>query len=355
VGDDAGGSEVEIAEAVIVHPAPTLQACDRIDAGEGTPAGLYAVDQQWFAFYAEGFDPPILNVRLSELSALDFGDARNVLAGATKADLIKDGTSLKAVASRQLYAVLLESDDGSEWTDVTNLAPDEPNYACEGYPPARLFRGASPVEFIAMGHDFNSGIFGCTERLFVSQRTGEQWNVPENAGKGDAVFAYHGTSQLTVISTSGVYATVDGGHSFSKQSGGDKTNEQLKGTGGAWTGSRLLLVQSYSFANEYAIALVISEDEGASWLKRVLLTTSTSPLFNPLLAASGERLAVTWNSSGKLWLMTSPDGGGTWSERGQFDDPNAAQAMSATSVAVSGSMLGVMGAADGVRVCIGAP
>ncbi len=358
--DDSGTSsdpeagEPDLADAVIIHPALKVTECARVDQGDGDHPSLFAIGGEWFAFYTEGgeYSSP-LEVRTSKIDSLSFGDPTTLLHGAREVDLILDDGRLTALAARQFYAVLLVSDDSSEWTELGNIAPDEPTYNCDGFPPAMFFRSSGSPRFIAMGNDYNTGIFGCTDRLFVAKKTADTWNVPIHSGKGDVVFAYQGSNQLTVVTTFGIYVSTDDGGTFSELKDGDTTASQLKGTGATSTDSRLNLIQTYDWANEYSIALVISDDEGTSWNERIILQKSNSPYFAPLIASDENRLAVAWIVSGAVWAMTSPDAGDTWSEPGRLTDPTSETGgASKLSIAVSGSHIGVLFAGEGIHACL---
>ncbi len=344
----------EVKEAVVQHSAPVVRSCTRMDAGEGANPSLFTVSDKWFAFFQEGgeYSSP-LKVRQSDVFPVNFGEAVTLLHGARKVDLIQDGATLKALASRQFYAVLMSSDDGLDWQELGNIAPDEPTYNCEGFPPAKFFRTSGTVEHIVMGSDYNTGIFGCTKRIFVGNMQGDTWSVPKQVGKGDAVFAYEGRNQLTIVSTFSVYASLDDGMRFTELKGGDTTATQLEGTGATVTGQRLILAQTYNWANEYAITIVISEDEGATWTKRTVLQKSGNLYLTPIIEADEALVAVAWIAADAVWIMYSPDRGETWSSPGQFSNPTELSGIRNISLAVSSNSIAVMFQGDGVHFCIG--
>ncbi len=345
----------DIVEAVIAHPAPEATSCTRIDDGLGKHPTLSAIGDRWFAFYTEGEYNTESEVvlRTSPIDDPLFDEPVRLLMGAREVDIIDEGNRFLAMVSRMLYAVALESVDGVGWTELGYVAPDEPTYDCEGYPPVKISRGESPAGFVAMGHDYNTGIFGCTDRVFAAVAKDDFWEVPEQAGKGDVVFAYEGSSRLTVVSTFGVYTSIDKGETFSEFEDGDTTASQLKGTGATWTGSRLIITQSYNWANEYSIAAITSDDDGATWPTRIILTSGSSPIFAPIIASDGDQVVVAWIVSGAVWAMTSPDSGDTWSEPGKLSNPTEDSGASKLSIAVKETSIGILFAGDGVQFCSG--
>jgi len=354
---DADPYKPQIVDAEITHPAPQRTGCIRLDEGEGEgdhPA-LFAIRDQWFAFFTEGIsnETAALALRVSVPDPVDFGPPVSLLYGAASIDLVDEGGRLLALASRMLYAVMLESDDGSAWTELGNIAPDEPPYDCEGYPPALFFRSETLIGHLAMGNDYNTGIFGCTDRLFFSTRTDTGWQVPRQVGDGDAVFGFDGEGRLTLVSTFGVYTSTDEGATFDEIPGGDTTATQIRGSGGAWVGGRLVLVQTYNYANENVIAVLMSDDSGASWPLQVVLQRSGGIFGAPVVASDGESLAVAFWAPSGLEVMTSPDRGETWSEPGRFDDPDAGAAADGYSIAILGTRVAVLSSSNGIRFCRG--
>jgi hypothetical protein len=176
---DTGGRDGDPVDAVIAHPALETDPCTRLDAGEGRFPNLFALKGSWYAFFAEGehYDTLQLVMRSAAIGEEAFGDPTTLLHGAREVDLIERDGKLMALASRMLYAVALESEDGVEWTELGYVAPDEPTYNCEGYPPVRFARGQERPGFVALGHDLNTGVFGCYERTFVAEAAGDFWEI----------------------------------------------------------------------------------------------------------------------------------------------------------------------------------
>lgn len=353
-GTDTGFSEPETKEAAIEHQAPTLSECVRLDEESGDFPSLFAFDGKWYAFFTEGADyqTAATNLRVSGVDRLDFSDPVTLLYGAREVDLVREQNRFLALAARQFYAVLLESADGTEWSEIRNIGPDEPTYLCDGYPPARFFRTSGAIRFLAMGNDYNTGIFGCVSRLFFSENKNGEWTVPVQIGDGDAVFAYQGDERLTIVSTFGVYLSSNGGAGFSELAGGDTTASQVRGTGAAAVGDRLFLVQDYNYANEYVIALLASNDEGATWTEKIVLHRSVEPCFSPVIASDRDFVAVAWMSASSIMVMTSPDRGATWSEPGIFEDPGSGSAISSFSLAAQDSLVGLSLKSDVVHMCL---
>lgn len=356
-GGDSGPPGPELEPADIAHPEPAFSGCTRLDEGEGRPAGLFSYSGRWFAFFTEGLDyASPLNLRIAEAGEGRFGDSVRVLAGARQIDLVQqqDG-SLLGLASRQLYAVLLESEEGLQWTELGNVAPDEPAYYCEGFPPARFFRAPGEVAYLAMGHDYNTGLFGCQDRLFVSSRQEDGWSMPEHIGSGDAVFGYQQGEHLILVSTFGIYLSDDGGASFSKQEAAGPTAFFLAGSGTAWIDGRLVLAQNRSLQEMQALVLLFGEQFGSSWPRGLILRSWKTSFNSPLVASDGDFIAVAWQQDAELWVMTSPDRGLSWSRPGLFQDTAAgSRAPYPVYLAVSGSRVALMALGEGVLVCLGA-
>jgi hypothetical protein len=352
-GSDTGNSVPEAVEAVIEHDAPILGSCTRIDEESGGNPAVFYIDDQLFAFYTEGQDySSPLFLRTSSLDTLDFSEPTSLLYGARNVDLIREDEKLKVLATRQFYTVLLESEDGIEWQEVQNIAPDEPTYNCSDFPPARFFRGGNQTDYLLMGNEYNTGIFGCTSRIFFARKTDKLWEVPHKIAQGNAIFGFQSEELLTVVSTFGVYSSEDEGETFAELKGGENTSNQLRGSGAAWTGEHLILVQSYNYANQYAIAAVFSEDGGATWDRRVILQSNSNLMGSPVIAADSDSLVVGWIAGGKIFGMTSPDGGKTWSDTETLDDLPPGTGASSMALAITGSQIAVMYKAEGVHLCL---
>ena len=62
-----------------------------------------------------------------------------------------------------------------------------------------------------MGHDYNTGIFGCTDRLLIRGYDGQQWAVPTPLGKGDASWAHQRGDTVLAVASFEMYVSEDRG------------------------------------------------------------------------------------------------------------------------------------------------
>jgi len=337
-------------------PAPVVAECVRVDEGQGASPSLHAVAGRWFAFFTEGSGSVApLNVRSAAIPGLAFGPASTLLYGATKVDLVDDGGLLRALASRQFYAVFLDSADGATWTEGSKLPTSEVDLLCDGFTPAIFARGSGPPAFVAAGRDYNTHIFGCApEVLVAAMPAGNATASPVAIGKGYPVLALRSSTGLdTVAGTFGVYTSRDQGATFTEVPSGDTTADQIRGTSGAMANATMALAQSYSYgvANPNHIAVIFSDDGGSSWPRRVVLQKSGTYPGDPLIAADGDFLAVAWQTGGDIQIMTSPDRGATWSEPAVATPPSDAGAAQLGGLAVSGTVVAIAATGGGVQIC----
>jgi hypothetical protein len=333
---------------------PTPGPCVRVDDGQGAFPSLHAVAGRWFAFFTEGTGTTAaLRVRSAVVPALDFGPAATVLYGATKVDMIDDGGTLWALASRQFYAVLLQSVDGSTWTEGGNIATSAIDALCTGYTPAGFSRGAHPAAFVAAGSDYNTRIFGCAPQVVVAWPGSGGWSTPVTIGKGYPVLALASDGLLTVAATFGVYLSRDQGLTWSQVPGGDTTAEQVRGTSGALAGSTLLLAQSYSYGTSEPnrIAVIASDDGGASWPRQVALAQSSDYPGDPLMAADGSFVAVAWQMGDAIMVVLSIDAGLTWTRPATVKPSLDGGVAQLGGLAASGTTVALAVAGAGVQIC----
>lgn len=72
------------------------------------------------------------------------------------------------------------------------------------------------------------------------------------------------------------------------------------------------MIQSYNYANEYVTAVIVSEDFGVTWPKKLIIDRSPEPLYDPLIKSDGPTVAIAWLVGGSAWLTTSTDSGDSW-------------------------------------------
>ena len=341
--------------ATISLPAPSRGSCVRLDDGEGASASLHVALGRWFVFLVEGTGATaFLRVRSAAAPDLEFGAAVNLLAGARSVDLLADGGRLRVLASRQFYAVLLESaDNGATFTQVANLATSPVDALCTGYTPALFARGTTPGAFVAAGRDYNTHIFGCASQVEVAVLNATGIGTPVVIGKGLPVLAYQGQNILTVASTFGVYTSQDGGATFTQTPNGDTTADQIRGKSGTSSGLHVALAQNYSYGvtNPNTIAVLFSDDGGASWPRRVVLQRTATYPGDPFIASDGDRIAVAWQNGASLRLMTSPDMGQSWSAVASLAMP-AGSASKLWGVALHGVDVAMVLSGAGVNLCL---
>lgn len=279
-------------------------ACTLLDGAAPTSATLRAAAGHVLVIDTAPEEVPPLRLR-SAKNGIAFGEPVTLLYGARRADVIAEAGVLKLLAARQFYAVAMESEDGVEWTELQNVAPDEPTYRCEGFPPLAFARGRSPARFLAMGNDFNDGIFGCHSRVFLARREGAVWGTPVQIGDGEVLFVLDGRERIVVLTSLGVLVSDDGGATFTRHA-------EWSGSGVAWTGRRLVVARVHDGTGG-GVAIVASDDEGGSWgAPSVLLD---EPVYAaPFVAADGGRVAVAVALRDAVVLTRSRDHGATWSE-----------------------------------------
>ena len=280
-------------------------------AGFYTPASLHVIDDLAYVFSVDASDPsPRVLMHVTPVAELWFGNPAPLLQGAHEVDLIEHGDELRALVGRQFYSVELASLDGFVFSEDQVVGPHQPTYNCEGFPPPRYFRGRETAELIAVGSDFNGGLFGCQERVFVARRDGIDWAEPVEVGRGDAVYAYQGASRATLVTTLGVLQSTDDGASFQTVTG-------LEAAGGAFTGSRLVLIR----AAGDGVRALLSDDDGASWSAQTRVLAD-QPIGGAFVAVDGEHLAVASATASEIVLTTSADDAVRWTEPRRIPRPS---------------------------------
>lgn len=334
----AGPAPAPVRPAVFSTDELGEPECVRFDEPAPRDVALFAADGQLHVIDVDPvLEVPPLRIR-SAAKGLDFAAPVTLLYGARRADLIAEGDKLAMLAARQFYAVALSSDDGGTWMEGQHVGPDEPTYNCEGFPPLAFFRGRSPARFLAMGNDFNDGLFGCHSRVFLSRRDGETWATPTQIGEGTVVFGFDGERRLFLLTSTGALVSDDGGKTFVKP-------PEVNGNGAAWTGQQLVLARGHDGAG--GVALVFSDDEGASWQTPVLLLDE--PTYGaPLIAADGPTLGVTVALPDAIVLTRSGDHGDTWSNLRRVA---RAPGEALVGVAVEGSRVAWLTTGDRYQVC----
>ena len=267
------------------------------------PPSLHVIGDTVYVFSVDSSEQvPRVLAHISTLEAFAFGEPTTVIHGARPMDLIAQGDELRGLAGRQFYTVELASTDGATFEEAQQIGPHEPTYNCEGYPPPHYFRGRDPAELLVVGSDYNTGLFGCYERVFVSRREAGAWAEPVEVGRGDAIYAYQGDARALIVTTGAVLESVDGGATFTAVAG-------LDAAGGAFTGSRLVLAR----AVPDGVLALESEDDGETWLRQTRVLTEPS-YGGALIAADGPALAMLVASATELVLSASFDDAATWTE-----------------------------------------
>lgn len=318
-GGDAGGGACTGCGGGTSSPLPPATAaqltraqrtdmqCTTLAATAGfyTPASLYAIGGDIYVFSVDSSEAvPRVLMHRGALDTLTFAPADTLLYGARKVDLVDEGGTLRALVARQFYAVELSSTDGVTFEETQNVGPNEPTYNCEGYPPARYFRGRTPSELLAMGNDYNTGLFGCYERVFVGRRKDGAWSVPVEVGRGHVVFAFQGEKRAMIFTTLAVLESLDDGESWQAITG-------LDASGAAYTGRQLVLIRPHGTPVD-GIAVAYSDDDGTSWARQQRLLPDL-PYGDLLIGSDGENLAVAMATSSEIVLTASTDEGATWS------------------------------------------
>jgi hypothetical protein len=272
------------------------------------PPSLHVARDTAYVFSVDSSEAvPRVLLHATPLAELAFGEPTTFLHGARPVDLIAQGDELRALAGRQFYTVELASSDGMSFAEVQQVGPHEPTYNCEGYPPPHYFRGRDPVELIVVGSDYNTGVFGCYERVFVARREADAWAEPVEVGRGDAIFAFHGERRATIVTNLGVLQSALVGDGVDELS--FETISGLDAVGGAHTGERLVLVR----AGGDGVHALVSEDEGETWSRqtRVFGPAAYAATF---IATDGPTLALASATATELVLSASFDHAATWSE-----------------------------------------
>jgi len=354
---DAGHGEPETPlDAAILPPAgptlPSVEPAQRASDARGeakcaavpgvtgfyTPPSLHAIGDSVYVFSVDASEPvPQVLVHVSGLDPLDFGEPSTLLYGAHEVDLIAQGDQLRALAARQFYAVEMVSSDGLTFEESQQVGPHEPTYDCEGYPPARYFRGRDPVQMLVVGSDYNTGLFGCYERVFVGRRQGNAWAEPVEVGRGDAIFAYQGQAMSTLVTSLGVLQSADDGQTWSPVAG-------LMAAGGAFTGERLLLIRLVG----EGVAVLESRDQGETWTRQIGVLEDVA-YGGAFIAADGPHVSVAVATAQELVLSTSDDDAETWTDPKRLPRPDRVLALAQHGTA---TLWLTAGADDALELCV---
>ena len=282
-------------------------------AGFYTPPSLHAFRGLAYVFSVDASEAtPRVLMHVSPIAELAFANPATLLYGAHEVDVIAHDDGLWALVGRQFYTLQLASIDGFLFAEDQVVGPHQPTYDCEGFPPPRYFRGREPVELIAVGNDFNGGLFGCQERVFVARRGASGWDEPVEVGRGDVVFAHHGATRATIVTTLGVLLSRDDGATFQQVTGFDAA-------GGAFTGSQLVLLRS----GGDGVRVLASDDDGTSWRAQTRVLPDQANGGGPFIAADGATLAVALATASEIVLATSSDDAVSWTEPRRIARPSA--------------------------------
>lgn len=307
-------------------------------AGFYTPPSLYVIGDSVYVFSVDASEQvPEVLVHTSSLAQLGFGEPSTLLYGAHEVDLIAQGDELRALVGRQFYTVEMASSDGVTFEESQQVGPHEPTYNCEGYPPPRYFRGRDPAELLVVGSDYNTGLFGCYERVFVGRRQGAAWAEPVEVGRGDAIFAYQGQARATIVTSLAVLQSADDGETWTPIDG-------LMAAGGAFTGSRLVLLR----ATGAGMLALQSRDEGESWSQETVVLED--PAYGGAwIAADGPQVSVAVATAKELVLSTSFDDTETWTEPKRLARPDRVLALAQRA---STTLWLTADAADALELCL---
>lgn len=305
--------EVSDAERSGPDPREELSCADVPGvAGFYTPPSLHAFRGLAYVFSVDASEAtPRVLMHVSPIAELAFSNPATLLYGAHEVDVIAHDDGLWALAGRQFYTLQLASLDGFLFAEDQVVGPHQPVYDCEGFPPPRYFRGREPVELIAVGNDFNGGLFGCQERVFVARRGASGWDEPVEVGRGDAVFAHHGATRATIVTSLGVLQSRDDGATFQQVTGFDAA-------GAAFTGSQLVLLRS----GGDGIRVLASDDDGTSWRAQTRVLPDQANGGGPFIAADGAQLAVALATATEIVLTTSADDAVSWTEPRRITRPS---------------------------------
>jgi hypothetical protein len=270
-----------------------------------TPPSLHAVGDRVYVASVDSTDvTPRVLLHAAPIDALEFGEPTTLLYGARPVDLIAEGQTLRALAGRQFYTVeLLSTDGGATFSEPLTLGPHEPTYNCDGYPPPRYFRGREPVQLAVVGSDFNTGVFGCYERLFVARAGDAGWTEPVEVERGDAVFAFQGQQRAWIVTTLATLRSDDDARTWSPEPSLDPV------AGGVFTGAQLALARWDATG-----ALVLeSDDDGLSWHSQTRVIEGQAP-GGVFIANDGASVSLAAAMATELVFSTRFETDGAWSE-----------------------------------------
>ncbi|MDD5011926.1 MAG: sialidase family protein, partial [Phycisphaerae bacterium] len=299
VQDTGGGLEGEPAN--ITLPAPSVSAPVRMDVQEGThPSVFYTADKS-FLFYNDidqtQPDERLLYLRRANIGTADFEPQRIVNnSDCYGVDMIKDGTEYKITTAAGPVMLLFKSqNNGDSWQFIKSFYSSDG--ACGTNYTSYFFRPVMPELKIAVSFSYRS-LFGCVDQMhYISFKDGN-WSADKKISGGVPSGAYEMPGKLTAGSSFGVFYSEDNGGIWTEVKGGDLTKYQIEGTAMRMDDqNRLYLVQTYGYANKEYLALLISEDGGVTWNRKIILDESNYIIVEPIMDISGGDIVVTWRKS----------------------------------------------------------
>jgi len=333
-----------IGKIEIVHPAPKSLGCERVDAADGRSPNVFYINQRWYVTYSEWSEEfPWLYVRSRGVNDDSWSEPETVAYGVSEATMSADGDTLLLMAVRQFYKVEFSKTPGDDnWIEGSKI-PNEKTYICDGYEPAHYLTGKDGHNWVVTSFDYNTGIFGCTTNVWLAHRNESGFDEPKQIGNGEAVGGVLNGSNMLLAGVH-MYLSENGGETFSKLKGGDKTNDQIRGEGLAQSESKILAIQTYNYANKQNLVILESEDFGKSWPVKLIVKQDTLHTYKPKLSADGKDVVAAWfeQNSPTVQLITSPDGGEKWSATLELaPDPNVSVAQDHLSLAMNGKRIAV--------------
>ncbi len=353
-GGDAGGG----GPGTVAVIAPSLPALETVAsscvAGLSQPrAPSLFVDRDRVLLFFNAQDPANViwsraYLQSTAAGSSDFAPAVEVYPSGRGVDLIRDDTALWGIiggGAGQSH-LIRSDDDGVTWQQQESFSAG--SATCVNQAPAYFLRPSAgdPVR-IALGYDNDDGIFGCSHQLLFAERGANGWAVSTALANGtpSGAFVAHGNVVLATHGT--VVISEDDGATFSPHAKGDTTAELVRGTSLAMDEEMTLyLAQSYTYAGTSTLAVLLSRD-GLSFEERWILPGVDGANFaDPQIAVSGASVVVAWRGGAAgnvlgtwfkygVWVMFSPDRGGTWSEPVQVDAAGADENIASLALAVA--------------------
>ena len=303
------------------------------------------------------------------LSTLAYGaQGASLVPGEGPVDLAwMGGGGLHALFAHGTTTSLLADSGGGSWVGEATFAAADG--VCTGARPARLSRPWDASSgLLDLGFHHDSGVFGCGPQAHLFSGSGASWADLGLPLTGDPAGLAITAGHLVQATGTEVRWSADDGVTWTTVPSGSTTNSQVRGSAMVLDSTGVLhLVQIYAWASQHHVDLLSSVDGGVTWSRQNLRQTAEGQvaLQDPRLATDGTSLLVAWRELDiSTWVGGQPRGsavarisedlGLTWSAPVLCDDAGPTESASAVEPAAGDGRLflayGVSGSAP-IRVC----